>query len=790
MAGTNILNDKLSILLKNRDYAKALEEVNKWEQEKELNPKNVSGDLLLQISKTYYFNKKYENSRKYLTFFESRFSDRCLDLGYIYQKYKILILEDKAEQAIEIIRDCLNKKRTEDEKYWLFFYLGKAHFWNGDYFEAGRYLRKCHSYYLESADHHMLGLSLYMLGYLALQRNMFDQSRSFFENALLSFESEDDIHQIGHSYKMLSIIDYRTGNYNDSKNNLGSAKKHYSECGSRSNILHCCIADARISMFQGDYDRSEKILRETYSETKNLNYIRAQALSAEFLGEVCYRRKEYQKAEIWLTDALKLAKLTAPRGDVAAEVYRRLGDVQIELGKLDEAEATLAKAEKLCKHLGDKYELGSVYRAMGLLALRREDQETARTWIDEAVIIHRTINERFELASTYMAAAGEYLQFINDRKITSTVKDNLLKEAGSFAVEAIHLFSEIGLEKRSLSCRILLDEIELVSGRAVKRRAEKELKFRENWLHAGIFVARSVKMMEAIEELKRYSDKNIPILFTGETGTGKEMAARYIHRISDRAALPFVAVNCASIPSDVFESEFFGHRRGAFTGAVRDRTGLIEEADGGVLFLDEITELSERNQSKLLRVLDDGMVRRVGGNSEVEVDVRILSASNRDVRSMVEEGEFREDLYYRLAGKAIHLKPLRQRKEDILALLSFYLNGSAFRIELEAINLLERYPWPGNVRELVNMSAGIDVVERSGVVRLEDLPGKILNERYGETCKLTAGTKELFKKAGPERKKKLLLTALESSSGNKAEAARELGISRNTLYRYLKRYGI
>jgi DNA-binding NtrC family response regulator len=226
------------------------------------------------------------------------------------------------------------------------------------------------------------------------------------------------------------------------------------------------------------------------------------------------------------------------------------------------------------------------------------------------------------------------------------------------------------------------------------------------------------------------------------------------------------------------------------TGAVSNREGLIEKANGGVLFLDEITELSKRSQAKLLRVLDDGTVRRMGSCEQRSVDFKIISASNRDIDRMIEQGRLRKDLYYRISGREIHLIPLRERREDIEPLLSYYLDSREIGIELEAMDLISRYPWPGNVRELVNMVTGMESVERGGLIRLEDLPGKIQNASYGETGRMKRSGKVYFKQSGPEKKRDLITEALKRSSGNRAAAARELGIARMTLYRYLEQFSI
>ncbi len=283
------------------------------------------------------------------------------------------------------------------------------------------------------------------------------------------------------------------------------------------------------------------------------------------------------------------------------------------------------------------------------------------------------------------------------------------------------------------------------------------------------------------------------VLITGETGTGKELVARAIHRLSSLSAGPFIPHNCAVSPQDLFESQFFGHRRGAFTGADRDHRGLLEEADGGILFLDELECLTPLHQAKLLRVLDDGRVQPVGSEESRQVSVRFLSATNRAPTAMIAGGILREDLYYRLRGFEIHLPPLRERREDIPVLASHVLSGTGVVLSHEALRALEELPWPGNVRQFRNelLSAGalaaLGVVrpEHLGVGGAESVPGQ---GRSGDP----AGGKE----AAPacptlqEMERQALLRALKEANGHRGRAARALGIHRSTLRRKMRELGI
>src|SRR5919202_1451874 len=241
----------------------------------------------------------------------------------------------------------------------------------------------------------------------------------------------------------------------------------------------------------------------------------------------------------------------------------------------------------------------------------------------------------------------------------------------------------------------------------------------------------SAAFVEVMKLVGRVAGTSLPVLITGESGTGKEVVARAIHRRSPRAGGAFVAVNCGAVPSELIESELFGHVRGAFTGAERDRRGLLQEADGGTVFLDEITETTPAFQVKLLRALQEGEIRRVGSNHTIRVDVRVIAASNRDVGREMREGRFRQDLFYRLKAVTLYLPPLRERREDIMPLARYFAGRAAHAtacgpvsFSRDAVRALVTYDWPGNIRELENaVIRAVALCEH--VIRPEDLPERV-----------------------------------------------------------------
>jgi DNA-binding NtrC family response regulator len=282
------------------------------------------------------------------------------------------------------------------------------------------------------------------------------------------------------------------------------------------------------------------------------------------------------------------------------------------------------------------------------------------------------------------------------------------------------------------------------------------------------------------------------VLVSGESGTGKELVARAVHYHSDRVGGPFVAVNCKSLAPGVLESELFGHEKGAFTGAERARAGLFEQAHGGTLLLDEIGEVGLDFQGKLLRVLQERAVRRVGGDRPREVDVRVVAASNRDLRAEVAAGRFREDLYFRLAVIPIHLAPLRERRADVLPLARQFLADCSAELGRrvagwsdEVEKWLLEHSWPGNVRELANAVERGVVLARDDRIELEDL---LIDAGAGAAAAPApgGGLREFLDAAAAER----IGAALARTGGRRAEAAAELGIDRTTLYRLMRRYGL
>jgi two-component system response regulator PilR (NtrC family) len=348
-----------------------------------------------------------------------------------------------------------------------------------------------------------------------------------------------------------------------------------------------------------------------------------------------------------------------------------------------------------------------------------------------------------------------------------------------------------------------VEELKIITQKALERaeladenvylRRELEKKYTFNNI-----IGKSQRMQTIFALVERIARTTSTVLIHGESGTGKELIARAIHFASPRAGRRFLSINCGALPENLLESELFGHERGAFTGAVREKKGLFQEADRGTLFLDEIGELTPPMQVKLLRALQQKTVRKVGGNQEEAVDARVITATNQNLESRLATGEFREDLYYRINVLPIHLPPLRQRREDIPLLVEFFLQKYSRQMELparqisiEAMRLLEAYDWPGNVRELENVVERALALSHAETISTRDLPAELLTSRRSNPDLIHLPDEGLDLEAHLEDiRAQLMAQALERTSGVQTQAAELLRMSFRSFRYYAKKAGL
>jgi two-component system NtrC family response regulator len=414
--------------------------------------------------------------------------------------------------------------------------------------------------------------------------------------------------------------------------------------------------------------------------------------------------------------------------------------------------------------------------------------------------------------------APDAVQFVNEKIVDIVLTDFkmpgkdglwLLKEARKInpeiSVVIMTAYGTIGDAVKAiqegaydyLTKPIDLDELELMIGKILERQelisevTSLRSRIKEKFGFSGI-IASSPKMQEVLSIASRVAKSHASVLIQGESGTGKEIISQAIHYSSKRANKPFVTVNCAALNENLIESELFGHEKGSFTGADKQRIGRFETADGGTIFLDEVGDLPQSTQVKLLRVLQEGRFERVGSSKSIEVDVRVIAATNKVLMTEIAGNKFREDLYYRLNVVNIYIPPLRERKEDVSELINHFVKKYSFEsqskeieISREAQNLLMRYDYPGNVRELENIIHRAIVLSRDGFITTDDI---LISDKskYIDSDLSDMGLNERVE----QLEKEMIFKALSETSGNQTQAAKLLGISERNLRYKLEKYGL
>ncbi len=538
--------------------------------------------------------------------------------------------------------------------------------------------------------------------------------------------------------------------------------------------LRLRLAKARALLLAGATAEARHLLEEDGPDREVQDTLRIQAIHEEYLGiadlaefKPADALLRFDRSEQLLIEAHVHSYERAEINLRKAEAYNALGRYQ------DSMEQCIEGLTKLDK-VGEGLERGHLLRVKGLAlhGLGRPHEASEAFQASERELRH--VGDILELAKLLLDKAE-----LSKGDAESRVAD---------AAEAMNLLQRVGIESETQRARDILEMTQSVLRMQHRQDIDSTVDFDTK------FIAESAALKSLLAESKKCARSDAPAVVLGETGVGKELFARFLHDNSSRSAKPFVAVNCAAIPASLFEREFFGHVKGAYTGADRDREGLLESAHGGTLFLDEVGELPLEMQSKLLRVLQDGTFRRVGETRERTADLRVIAATNRGLVDQIRKGGFREDLYYRLAWFEFSIPPLREREEDIDALIKFFLlresarMGVTFWIDKFAWTTLRRYVWPGNVRELeATIGSACARAGSDGSIGVEHLPSRVAKD---EPIREHPDSELNLPEAIERRERELIMEALRRSDQRKAEAAKLLCIGRNTLYDKLKKHSI
>jgi DNA-binding NtrC family response regulator/Tfp pilus assembly protein PilF len=590
-----------------------------------------------------------------------------------------------------------------------------------------------------------------------------DAALSHFRGALESYRRLGRFAETADPLMHLGVVYQKSGDWDRAQDHYRQAERVFLQIGDQFGLSRVAIGLGNVARLQRRFTEAETSLLDALERARSRDAGREEVLALEFLAELAFDQGRAEDALRRYDEALLKAERLAPEGDLVVEIERRRAEALCACGRLDDASLACDRARRLARLTDDRLEHAVSHRVAGDVSWSRGQQSDARQLWTIAVSLLSECHERFELGKTLLS-------------LGRAAQDP--REARRHLYRASALFAELStgywLDQAEAELQRFLGEPPAGperSGSALGRRHR-----------APGLVACSLGMQRAEALARKAAATELSVLITGETGTGKELVARTIHALSPRARGPFLAINCGALRPDLALSQLFGHRKGAFTGAHAEGIGLVQAANAGTLFLDEVGDLPFDVQVTLLRFLESGEFLRLGETQVMRADVRVLAATHRDLREAAERGAFRRDLLFRLNEVEISLPALRDRQEDVLPLahhfLGFYggIDGPKLMPDAEAV--LRSYPWPGNVRELENVMRRVAALHAGG----RSVDSTSLIPFLSGVSTPGAGTP---RSEVDERSR--ILAAFEESGRNKSRLAKLLGVSRKTLYSRIRK---
>ena len=640
----------------------------------------------------------------------------------------------------------------------------------GEYKEAEKAYRDAESIFRRNDNPEGQSRALNLLAGLFFKRNDYQNSMEALTEALLIARKLNDTKKISYMMGNLGRIKTFLGNFDEAIKHLRLNIELSSELKDWLEVGRAYMSLAYVEIQSGKFEDAEQNLSMAYVHIEAENSQRDKVIYLTYLGELYLRNGRLERADETLKSAQQLAEEVAPGSLLCGRVLRHQAELYVRTKSFGSASRTAARAMSIMQQIDNKVEIGALLKLKAVIADSKNDSDNCRKLFNKSFEVLGEAGVRFEKADA-LEAAGKCRSFSNRKRLI------YLFRAEEFynRIRNAYRLNEIGSEISQL------DDSD---------NSEFEIQSKTESFPESIagYLTQCSEIKRFLEQLPIIGRIDLPILLLGETGVGKDHLARYYHNLV-RKGSPFIAINCASVPETLLESELFGHKRGAFTGAENDKPGLFEAANGGVLFLDEIGDMPLTLQAKLLGVLENKRLIPLGTTKEVELDVKLVAASNRDLETMVEQGKFRRDLYYRLSGMSFYIPPLRDRKEDIPILLKHFLRNSSLMednqtLPPEMLKEFLEYHWPGNVRELQNKVKKLEVMAQMVV------EGDIVELSRS----LLSGAAEVNENSLSDKveefERQLILEALLAARGNKSQAARMLGIHEATVRTKLKRYGI
>lgn len=698
-------------------------------------------------------------------------------------KAQILAGEDDYSKAIDLTDNLLRRFRNlnlRDKVARCHLLLSGLLLRTGDYHQAKAHAEAAVYFCTWEIDdkallgdaHNNLGLALKNLG-------AWDEAERNLRAAVSAYASAPDPLRNLRASLNLAILLRKMGMVAEASDICRDGIRQARERRVPIGVCRYALELANIDVIKRDVDEGREHVRLARDMAEAHGYQREMILAYEIEGDLLDLKGNLEPALDTYLKAHDLARRIASEGDLPCEILRRAAGVCLKMERIGEGRRFADEALRLAEKTGDAYEHGVCLRILGGLEMGDGLSGSGFEHLQESVRELASLSPwSHELGVT---------QFQLGKAVLDQTRSGNGVSAAEHLLSARRIYSNIGISPavRQLDELIFSSIVRRHAGAVGRKTQSRDIgrvpKYQLEPEQYGIVTSDE----RIVGDLASWGPTEARVLIEGETGVGKELMARALHAMSRRREGPFVAVDCGALSETLADSELFGHVRGAFTGAMRDRPGLIEAANGGTLFLDEIGELSDILQVKLLRVLEEGVLRRVGENAPRRVDVRVISATARDLWAEVEAGRFRRDLYYRLKTVLIRVPSLRERPADIELLLDYYLqvfgetHGVAGNLNEEARDRLLCHGWPGNVRELKNVIEGLVLSSHNGDIIGADRIARFLGDQ-------TANGDLKGKIADLEREE--IERVLKECGGNKTKAARTLGISRKTLWQKLRQF--
>ena len=649
----------------------------------------------------------------------------------------------------------------------IFVTLGNTLRDSGELEEAQKAFRDAESIFRRNDSLEGQCRALNLLAGLYFRKTDYRNALTVLMDAVEIARNLDDTQKLAFMMGNVGRLQTFIGDFSEAEKHLRINIDLSTELNDQLELVRALLSLGYVHNQQADYAQASETLQKAQPLIAVLNAKREEVTYLTYLGELLYRRGQYDEAGRTLKQGLAMAERTAGDTTLAGRTLRHLAELHVRTGNWRLAQKAAARAMVIMKNNDDKVEIGALTKIMAQIKTAQGKVEEATREFKRSFDLLDESGVRFEKAEALIAAG---FSEVFDRRLSLT-----------YLFRAEEFYARYHVTRR-------YEEVSEMIGR-LGRPSTQMHSSRVAGTGGLDYLTKSRAIRRIKKQLPMLARSDLPILITGETGAGKDHLVRYFHSLA-RPGMPYIAVNCASVPETLLESELFGYRRGAFTGADGNKDGKFVAANGGVFLLDEIGDMPLALQAKLLGVLESRAVTPLGGNQLQKLDLLLVAATNQNLEEMVEAGRFRRDLYYRLSGISFRLPPLRERKEDIPLLLEKFMRDSGLLgpTEKPSSDLTKRfveYDWPGNVREMQNVVKRLEVMSQLAAERnLDELAESILQVAVPQQS--SGG---LFDRV-EQFERQLITEALLAAGGNKSEAARMLGVHEATVRTKLKRYGI